>query len=775
MSWKPEDEEYSVDEIIAEFKNAQLREPEEREADAPVFDELTPPEEPVPAPIPMPRREKKPQPEPTEEESREEKEQEPEPEEKEEAGTVQEEAKEESEKKAPAIPPLQPGESRVIDITSRVAAKVQQEEKSGKASRSGGRKPSGPPAHPMEEPPEGAKKKKPQHREKDVPVEEQHVPPEKGKEKPSFFKGRRKKPVEEPEYPEYEDYEDYEYEEEEPKEPIPYDFLFAADLEDLPKTLTNLGKKLRRLRLRSVLAFFFWMLGLGVTAVPDLALPIPEAYSFATVPHFYFIALCVLLVFSMASAGDVVFAGLYRLCRLRPTLDSAVLLSALAALAHGLWSIGQKDAAMPYICVAQGALFFAILSKRGRLLMLRRTYKAASLSTDPAAVCTKENRKERTLVYKAKGAKEADLSQVESPDATMAFSRIYAPLAIVAVLALSVMASFGTGAPQQFFPALAAITAMLAPMGLLLSTATPGVRISKKLFTGGSALLSARSARELAWGELAVITDSDIFPPGSVAISGMKIARSMSMEKVVAFAAGALRAVGGGVSHAFLEFAKQQYIFVPEPARVQYFETGGISAQIGPDSVLCGTASFLMRMGIHVSEGRSIKSGVFVAVNGAFAGVFALKYSTPPQSYSAFRVLRVGRLRPLLATRDFNVTPLMVEDKFDLRPGRTDFPDVEERVALAREEGRGKGKPLALLSRNTMLSFCECVTGARRLHRAVRFNLTVSLLCSVIGIALMYYLSSTGNLHAAGPWNVLLYLILWYIPVWLYSSLLSRY
>ena len=93
MSWKPEDEEYSVDEIIAEFKNAQLREPEEREAGAPVFDELTPPEEPVPAPIPMPRREKKPQPEPTEEESREEKEQEPEPEEEEEAGTAQEGSK----------------------------------------------------------------------------------------------------------------------------------------------------------------------------------------------------------------------------------------------------------------------------------------------------------------------------------------------------------------------------------------------------------------------------------------------------------------------------------------------------------------------------------------------------------------------------------------------------------------------------------------------------------------------------------------------------------
>ncbi|MBM6919238.1 hypothetical protein [Intestinimonas butyriciproducens] len=774
MSWKPEEEEYSVDEIIAEFKNAQLREPKEREADAPAFDEDTLQKEEVPSPIPMPPRgEEKTRPELLKEESRERKEEGQEEKEKAEAAQEKEETK-----KAPSIPPLQPGESRVIDITSRVAARVQQEEKKGKASRVGGRKPSGAPVHQMEEQPEAAKKKKPQRREKDIPAEEPSLPPEEAREKRSPFKGWRKKKAEEPEYPEYpeyEDYEDFEYEEEAPREPIPYDFLFAADLEDLPKTLSNLGKKLRRLRLRSVLAFFFWALGLGVTALPSLALPIPEAYSFGTVPHFYFIALCVLLVLSMIAAGDVVFAGLYRLCRLRPTLDSAVLVSALAALAHGLWCIGQKNAAMPYICVAQGALFFAILSKRGRLLMLRRTYKAASLSTDPAAVCTKENRKERTLVYKVKGAKEADLSQVESPDATMVFSRVYAPLAIVAVLVLSVMATFGTGAPERFFPALGAITAMLAPVGLLLSTATPGVRISKKLFTGGSALLSARSARELAWGELAVITDSDLFPPGSVAISGMKIARSMSMEKVVAFAAGALRAAGGGVSHAFLEFAKQQYIFVPEPARVQYFETGGLSAQIGPDSVLCGTASFLMRMGIHVSEGRSIKSGVFVAVNGAFAGVFALKYSTPPQSYSAFRVLRVGRLRPLLATRDFNMTPLMVEDKFDLRPGRTDFPDVEERVALAQEEGRGKGKPLALLSRNTMLSFCECVTGARRLHRAVRFNLTVSLLCAVIGIGLMYYLSSTGNLHAAGPWNVLLYLILWYIPVWLYSALLSRY
>ena len=79
---------------------------------------------------------------------------------------------------------------------------------------------------------------------------------------------------------------------------------------------------------------------------------------------------------------------------------------------------------------------------------------------------------------------------------------------------------------------------MLAPAGLLLATATPGVRISKKLFTSGTALLNQAAAKELDWAELAVLTDGDVFPQGTVAISGMKIARNQSMERVVASAAG---------------------------------------------------------------------------------------------------------------------------------------------------------------------------------------------------------------------------------------------
>lgn len=99
---------------------------------------------------------------------------------------------------------------------------------------------------------------------------------------------------------------------------------------------------------------------------------------------------------------------------------------------------------------------------------------------------------------------------------------------------------------------------------------------------------------------------------------------------------------------------------------------------------------------------------------------------------------------------------------------------MEERVALGMG-GQGQDvKPLALLSRDSMLSFCECVTAARRLCRAVRLNLVCSTAAAVFGMGLMCFLASADQLQAAGPLNVIFYLLLWYAPVWLFSQIASK-
>ena len=69
-----------------------------------------------------------------------------------------------------------------------------------------------------------------------------------------------------------------------------------------------------------------------------------------------------------------------------------------------------------------------------------------------------------------------------------------------------------------------------------------------------------------------------------------------------------------------------------------------------------------------------IKNGVFVAINMSLAGVFAMKYETSEQVQNAFRLLRRIRITPVVAVRDFNMTPGMLESRFRLKPQWIDYP-----------------------------------------------------------------------------------------------------
>ncbi len=396
-------EEFSVEEIIAEFKGTEPKTPEGRLPDAPVFgarprpasepepweSEKKPAEpalfraqtkqKPVQPPAPPPKPAEPPPPAPPAEERRQES--------------------------------SEPEEGRVIDMASlsRRRPKPEKEEEEPEARR-------------------------PQAREKEPPQPE---PPPLEEEEDSrvrrFPLNRRPSILEEPE-PE---------EEEEPSEsPPPFDFLFEADEKDIPHTIANLSKKLRRLRRRSILCLLLAALGCLITALPQLPVALPEGYGFAQVPHYYFWALNLLLCCSMLAADDVLLAGAYRLAIFRPTLDTVAAAGAFSSLAQGVWHALQKGDAMPYTAVAQVTLFYCLLAKRGRLLTLRRVYKAAGLSANPACVCTKEDGKQRTMAYKTQLPQPPDLGCVDSPDAVMRFSQFYGPLAIVAAAVLAFMASF---------------------------------------------------------------------------------------------------------------------------------------------------------------------------------------------------------------------------------------------------------------------------------------------------------------------------------------------
>jgi len=610
-----------------------------------------------------------------------------------------------------------------------------------------------------------------------APVRQAAAPPETPQ---APWRTRPRRPEPEPEKapePEEPD-EEPEEETEEPRPPrpkIPYD-LANIPYEDAGEAADQMQSRLASLSSRMLLMLPVLITSLYMTVCAPLGLPMPFGFTYTAYPFFYQLAFSGLQVLALLIAAPVTASGLWRLLRLRPTLDTVVLFAGLCSLAHSV-SVVLRPAwggYLPYTCVSVLTCFFALQQKRQRASALRRSYKAVVMGTVPTGIKLQiDGNRIATAVKTAEGG-HAEVVDLAEPDTTERFSEYYAPVVMVLCLVFAAVASFGKGAPTRMLWALAAISSVSAPVCLLLSASAPAVRLSKKLFASGSTLVSGQTAKQLAKTRALVLEDADLFPAGAVTLAGMKVADNQTPDRVIACAAAMLQEIGGGLSRTFTELARQQYIAPLRAEELRFFETGGISARIGDSYALLGSVNFLARMGVRVTEGLQLKNSLFLALDGSFAGIFTLRYSVQPPVYSAFGLLRRAHIQPVLALRDFTTTQAFVESHFDLRTDSTEFPVLSERLRMSAPSFARELPTLALLSRDGLLPAAETLAAARQLTRAARTGRWLGLFAAGAGILLLYFLCWRGAYAAAAPYNVVLYLLLWALPADLFSRVSTR-
>ena len=124
-----------------------------------------------------------------------------------------------------------------------------------------------------------------------------------------------------------------------------------------------------------------------------------------------------------------------------------------------------------------------------------------------------------------------------------------------------------------------------------------------------------------------------------------------------------------------------------------------------------GSAAFMKLMEIQLPPGLNVKNAVFCAIDGELAGIFALNYTLPDTVFprSGMRLIR-EKVGPVLATRDFNLIPAMLRQRFKLAADKMDFPPVERRRELSDPDQPHSEMLTALLCREGLLPY-------RRVHR----------------------------------------------------------
>ena len=542
--------------------------------------------------------------------------------------------------------------------------------------------------------------------------------------------------------------------------------------QELAKTY---GRGLKGMRLRGVLVFFLVIIALVQVAVPAVGLVwLPPVDT----PAIQSAIAAGLLGAGMLLGLDVLLAGLGRAFRGRVGMDTLCALSCILTLADGIVLALTEDQAgrLPYSLVALTGLWLLLHGTYHKRCALRLSCRTAAASSEPYRVTLDEGKwKGRDTYAKWAGTAEGFGSQIQMDDGAQKIFRRYCPLLLIADLLFSLLATAGKGHPEEILWGLSALFTATAAFGGALAYGRSFHKVARRLIQSGGALAGWPGLADSKRGDRVLITDTDLFPPGYVELNGFKVLGDFPMERVVAYTATLIRDSGSGLGKLFHDQLRALGGLMRNAERLCCYEGGGLSANIRGDQVLVGSAAFMNLMEISLPTGLNVKNAVFCAINGELAGIFALSYSLPDTAFPSLEELMREKVGPVLATRDFNLIPAMLHQRFKLAADKMDFPPVERRRELSDPEQEHNSVLTALLCREGLYPFAEAVTAAKRLRWCTRLGAVLCCVGSTLGLLLSAYLVSVQAYGSLSPLNLMVYMVTWLTPVWLLSGWVHRY
>lgn len=365
-------------------------------------------------------------------------------------------------------------------------------------------------------------------------------------------------------------------------------------------------------------------------------------------------------------------------------------------------------------------------------------------------------------IAKGRGSSAGFYTRASMEDTATQWQRLLLPVLAAASLVFAVLASVGQGRSQDLLwcwsVILCAGSALVAP----LVYHVPFGRLAVRLGRGGAAVAGQYGAAALTASRQLVVTDDDLFPQGTVALNGLKL-YGEERNRAISYAATLAVQAGGCLGRVFGDICRTDRIEYQPLEHFHIHDGNGLSGMIHGETVLVGTPAFMRHMAVRLPVSLPGKTVVCLAVDGELTAVFSVKYNTSEPVESAMRALGRNGLQLTLAVRDGNITPKLLKTRFGA-DGSAHWPELSERLALSDPE-RELDAPNGLLYREGLYPFVDMVAGSRRLCQTVRLGTVLTMLSSVFGVLVGFYLTFTASYAVLTPVLLLTYLLLWVAPM----------
>ena len=478
-----------------------------------------------------------------------------------------------------------------------------------------------------------------------------------------------------------------------------------------------------------------------------------------------------------ALAWDVLKDGLVQLTNFTPGSSTLALFAAAFTLADGVTMVltPLRESAVPFFAPCALVLLFQLIGQycdRASKFQACRTASSVArpyvVTQDPDVLAGKTGFRKWLGLPKGFGSQIRTTSQADER-----FQKL-TPVLMTACVCLALLTTVAHHQPKLVLWSLSALFTASATLGASLTLSFPLQILGSKLATLGVALAGWPGIAAAKGCRAALLTDNDLYPPGTVTLANSKPLSNLPMDRVVAYTASAIRASGSGLSYLFDKLLRSEgakYL----PIEKILLQDNGLIAQTQGQQILVGNSDFMSKQGIALPTGIKYKNTVFCAVDRELIGMFGVRYALHTTIVPSLQSLLGHRIAPVLVTRDFNINPKRMRFSDRLNKDSLTYPDLQRRVTLSGPNQAHGQTIVAVLCREGMAPFTLALIAAKRVRRAAGLSSFFVRLSACVGVILTATLSSAGALGAMSAWHMALFLLLWFVPVLLLSFWTEQY
>ena len=471
------------------------------------------------------------------------------------------------------------------------------------------------------------------------------------------------------------------------------------------------------------------------------------------------------MLFSAVLASDLLFKGFTAMLRGRFTLNSLLSMSFLVCMADGFFCL--RGVRVPYcaaFCLEVAAALWAEYQRRstemGQMDTLRKASRLNRIAKAPDCY------EGRGGFFLEDGEVEDFMDTYNAPSRPGKALNLYAFLAFLASAAIGVLGFVSKHDVAYGVQMWSAAILAAAPATIFLCHTRPAAILERRLHRFGVVLCGWQGAKNACGNAVVPLSDTDLFPAGSVKVNGVKFFSNRNTDQVIAYATALIEHSGTGLAPLFDQMLDSRYGQHHEVENFRIYESGGFGGDVCGDSVLVGSLEFLKGMGVHLPDRATVSQGVYTAVNGELCCVFAMAYGKLKGVTAGLSTLCAQRkVSPLLVTNNFLLSESFIREKFGVSTKKIIFPTSEQRMGLSGwTPDRDTVRICGLSTQESLAATGFAITGARALASSMRMGTIMHLFGGIVGLLIVLVLQFVDGGSLLTPANLLLFELIWAIP-----------